>query len=135
MILVDTSVWIEHFRAGNESLSRLLDAHQVWAHPFVIGELACGNLENRKEILSRLKCLPSISAATHFEVLFFVERNRLAGLGIGYVDLHLLASVALAPSAQLWTRDRRLAEIASSMGYVADCKENRQTWRDHEREK
>ena len=116
MILVDTSVWIEHFRVGNEELSRLLDDHQVWAHPFVIGELACGNLENRKEILSRLKCLPSVSAATHSEVLFFIERNRLAGLGIGYVDLHLLAAVALAPPARLWTRDRRLAAVADGLG-------------------
>ena len=119
MILVDTSVWIEHFRVGNESLSRLLDAHQVWVHPFVIGELACDSLENRKEILSRLKCLPSVPAATHSEVLFFVERNRLAGLGIGYVDLHLLTAVALVPPARLWTRDRRLATVANNMGYAS----------------
>lgn len=116
MILVDTSVWIEHFRVGNESLSRLLDAHQAWAHPFVVGELACGTLENRKEILSWLKCLPSLPAATHSEVLFFVERNRLSGLGIGYADLHLLAAVALAPPAELWTRDRRLAAAADGLG-------------------
>lgn len=115
MILVDASVWIEHFRVGNEELSRLLDDHQVLVHPFVVGELACGNLEDRKEILSRLRCLPSVPAATHSEALFFMERNRLAGLGVGYVDVHLLAAVALAPPARLWTRDRRLAAVADGL--------------------
>ncbi|MCY4611843.1 MAG: VapC toxin family PIN domain ribonuclease [Gammaproteobacteria bacterium] len=116
MILVDTSVWIEHFRVGNETLSRLLDAHQVWIHPFVIGEIACGNLEDRKEILSGLQQLPSIPVAMHSEVLFFLERSRLAGLGVGYVDLHLLAAVALAPPMRLWTRDQRLATMADGIG-------------------
>ena len=116
MILVDTSVWIEHFRVGNEALARLLDEHQVWVHPFVIGEIACGNLEDRKEILSGLGHLPAVPMATHSEVLFFMERNRLAGLGIGYVDLHLLASASLAPPMRLWTRDRRLGTVADGMG-------------------
>ena len=112
MILVDTSVWIEHFRAGNEALSRLLDDHQVLTHPFVVGELACGNLTNRSEVLSGLGHLPSMPVATHSEILFFIEQNRLSGLGVGYVDLHLLAAVALAPPTQLWTRDRRLETVA-----------------------
>ena len=118
MILVDTSVWIEHFRVGNEALSRLLDAHQVWVHPFVIGEIACGDLEDRKEILSGLGHLPVVPVAMHSEVLFFLERNRLSGLGVGYVDLHLLASVALAPPMRLWTRDRRLATVANGLHCV-----------------
>ena len=115
MILVDTSVWIEHFRVGNEALSRLLEDHQVLTHPFVVGELACGALADRNEILSRLKCLPSVPAATHSEVLFFIERNRLTGLGAGYVDVHLLAAAALAPPTRLWTRDRRLAAVADGL--------------------
>ena len=115
MVLADTSVWIEHFRVGNESLFRLLDAHQVWIHPFVIGEIACGNLEDRKEILSGLGHLPAMPVAMHSEVLFFLERNRLSGLGVGYVDLHLLAAVALAPPMRLWTRDRRLATVADGL--------------------
>ena len=124
MILVDTSVWVEHFRVGNEALSQLLDAHQVWIHPFVTGEIACGNLENRKEILSGLKHLPAAPVALHSEVLFFLERNRLEGLGIGYVDLHLLASALLAPPMRLWTRDRRLAAIANGMGCAEIVEEN-----------
>lgn len=115
MILADTSVWIEHFRVGNESLSRLLGVHQVWIHPFVIGEIACGNLEDRREILSGLSHLPAVPVAMHSEVMFFLERNRLAGLGIGYVDLHLLAAVALAPPMRLWTRERRLATVADGL--------------------
>lgn len=116
MILADTSVWVEHFRVGNEALARLLDAHQVWVHPFVIGEIACGSLGNREEILSGLGHLPAVPVATHSEVLFFMERNQLVGLGIGYVDLHLLASTSLAPPMRLWTQDRRLATIADGMG-------------------
>lgn len=116
MILVDTSVWVEHFRVGNEALARLLDKHQVWIHPFVIGEIACCNLGNHEEILSRLGHLPAVPAATHSEALFFMERNRLAGLGIGYIDLHLLASASLAPPMRLWTRDRRLGTVADGMG-------------------
>ena len=123
MILVDSSIWAEHFRVGNEVLARLLNEHQVWIHPFVIGEIACGNLEDRKEILSGLGHLPAVPMATHSEALFFLERNRLAGLGIGYVDLHLLASVSLAPPIRLWTRDRRLAEIANDMGCARDAGE------------
>ncbi len=115
MILVDTSIWVEHFRIGNEVLAHLLDRHQVWVHPFVIGEIACGNLGNREEILSGLGHLPTVPAATHPEVLFFMERNQLAGLGIGYVDLHLLASTSLAPPMRLWTRDRRLGTVADDL--------------------
>lgn len=112
MILVDTSVWVEHLRSGNPTLTSELAAGRVLAHPFVIGELACGNLRNRREVLDLLGRLPSVPAATHAEALDFLERRALMGRGIGFVDVHLLASAALAAPARLWTRDRRLAAVA-----------------------
>lgn len=112
MILVDTSIWIDHFRAGDPALIRLLEASRVSAHVFVIGELACGTLKNRTEILSFLHDLPRTHTATDDEVLFFIERHRLMGLGIGYVDAHLLAGISLTPGTRLWTRDRRLHDAA-----------------------
>ncbi len=115
MILVDTSVWVDHLRRGNASLSTSLESAEVLCHPFIIGELACGNLTRRKEILSLLSKLPECPVAEHDEMLAFVETNRLMASGIGWIDVHLLASVALS-QAQLWTLDRRLAEIARSLG-------------------
>ena len=115
MILVDTSVWIDHLRAGDVGLTALLDRSQVLMHPFVVGELACGNLSNRMEILRLLQDLPQISVATDPEVLLFIERHRLMGRGVGYVDAHLLAATMLANPAQLWTRDQRLAAVAESL--------------------
>ncbi len=115
MILVDSSVWIDHLRAGAPSLVELLNAGRVLAHPFVVGELACGNLRNRKAVLSLLQDLPAVPVATDDEVLFFIERHGLMGKGIGYVDAHLLSAVALAGSSQLWTRDSRLCAVAESM--------------------
>lgn len=116
MILVDTSVWIDHLRRGNSELSRLLEATQVMAHPFVVGEMACGNLVNRVEVLQLLGDLPAATVASDSEVLFFIDRHRLMGRGIGYIDAHLLAAVSLTAHARLWTRDRRLAAVAGELG-------------------
>ena len=114
MILVDSSVWIDHLRAGNAELSAALEAGLVLTHPFVIGELACGNLANRDDILSWLQNLSAAPVATEVEVLAFIEARSLMGRGIGYVDAHLLASTALA-DARLWTRDRRLHLLAEEL--------------------
>ena len=115
MILVDTSVWVEHLRAGSRSLGDALHAGQVLTHPFVIGELACGNLQNRRDVLALLGRLPSAPTATQAEALEFLERRRLMRRGIGFVDVHLLASAVLAAPARLWTIDRRLAAIAQEL--------------------
>lgn len=116
MILVDTSVWIDHLRRGDQSLAALLEENRVLLHPFVIGEIACGRLSDRAETLELLGNLPSANVAEHHEVLAYVDRHRLYGRGIGYVDAHLLASVALMPGAVLWTRDRRLHSVAAVLG-------------------
>ena len=115
MILVDTSVWIDHLRTGDERLIDLLDSSQILAHTFVIGELACGNLRKRDEVLRLLNDLPQAPVASQEEVLHFIERNRLMGQGIGYIDAHLLASTALADRALIWTRDQRLQKIARKL--------------------
>lgn len=115
MILVDTSVWINHLRAGDDELVERLHAGEVACHPFVVGELACGNLRNRDEILTLLSALPALPKAEDGEVLDFIARWRLMGRGLGLVDMHLLASCLLA-DAGLWTRDRKLAEAAGDLG-------------------
>lgn len=115
MILVDTSVWVDHLRSGEPSLAAALDGGRVLMHPFVLGELACGNLKNRVQVLRLLSDLPSAPTATDTEALGLIERRALIGRGIGFVDVHLLASVALAGSGRLWTRDRRLAAVAARM--------------------
>jgi hypothetical protein len=115
MILVDTSVWVDHLRAGVEALAAHLDGSRVLMHPFVLGELACGNLRNRGELLALLKDLPQAAVASDAEVLFFIERHALMGRGIGYLDAHLLAAVALDGAAQLWTRDKRLRSVADTL--------------------
>ena len=112
MILVDTSIWIEHLRAKDENLTGLLHSGQVLTHPMVIGELACGNLRNRNRILFLLERLPKASVASDNEVLFFIEQHQLMGCGIGYIDAHLLAATALTESAHLWTHDMRLVKVA-----------------------
>ncbi len=111
MVLVDTSVWVSHLRSGNARLRELLEEGKVISHPFIIGELACGNLKNRHEILPLLKALPSATAAEHEEILRFIEDQRLMGLGLGYVDVHLLAAARLT-AAPLWTNDKRLKAAA-----------------------
>ena len=115
MILVDTSVWIDHLRKPEPHLMVALEAGQALIHPFVVGELACGNLKNRVELLSLLLDLPPAPVATDAEALGFVDRRELMGRGIGYLDIHLLASVALAGTARLWTRDKRLAAVAERL--------------------
>jgi predicted nucleic acid-binding protein len=115
VILVDTSVWVDHLRAGDQHLAELLDRDVAASHDFVIGEVACGNLNNRQEVLSLLSFLPKCETATHDEVLFFIERHQLMGRSIGYVDACLLAAVTLS-KARLWTRDKRLAAMADDLG-------------------
>lgn len=116
MILVDTSVWVDHLRSGDARLADLLDRAQVVMHPFVVGEIACGQLADRQAVLELLQDLPAVSVADGGEVLGFIDRHRLHGKGIGYVDVHLLASVALTEGASLWTRDRRLLAAAHGLG-------------------
>lgn len=115
MILVDTSVWIDHLRASNPTLGAALARTQVLLHPFVIGELACGNLKNRQEVLQLLGELPTAPQASKGEALAFIEERALMGRGIGYIDVHLLASALLAGS-RFWTKDKRLAEVAAELG-------------------
>ena len=115
MILVDTSVWIDHLRRADAELIVSLEGTMVVVHPLVIGELACGNLKNRATILDLLRHLPSAVEATDDEVLMFIERHGLMGRGIGYIDALLLASTALGGNTRLWTRDRRLGRVAQSL--------------------
>lgn len=119
MILVDTSVWVDHLRKGNARLAGLLEETMVATHPFVIGELACGNLRNRSGILGLLQQLPRFPVATDTEVLYFIERQQLMGRGIGYVDAHLLAATVLADDGRLWTVDGRLVKLTAELGVAA----------------
>jgi predicted nucleic acid-binding protein len=117
VILVDTSVWIQHLRSGEPRLVEELEAGRVCVHPMVIGEIACGKIGNRAEVLELLGHLPAVTVATNAEALEFIERRALMGRGSGFVDVHLLASAALT-EVPIWTRDKRLAEVA------ADCRLN-----------
>lgn len=114
-MLVDTSVWVDHLAGGNPALAELLEAGDVETHPFVVGELALGNLRWRDGILGYLEALPSVPPAEHAEVLHLVEDRELAGSGLGWVDVHLLAS-ALIGGTRLWTLDRALAAAAARLG-------------------
>jgi len=115
VLLVDTSVWVYHFRRTLPPLRELLESGEVLIHPFVIGEISCGHLSNRDEILQLLQQLPSVEVAAHTEVLALVEGRRLYGEGIGWVDAHLLASSILT-AVPLWTRDSRLARVSRRLG-------------------
>ena len=115
MILVDTSVWIDHLRKGAPALAAALEESRILMHPFVLGELACGNLKNRGEVLRLLRDLPAAPTVTDLEALGFIERRALMGRGIGYIDIHLLASATLAGPARLWTRNKRLAAVAAEL--------------------
>jgi predicted nucleic acid-binding protein len=114
MVLVDTSVWVDHFRRGLPELAGQLEAAAVVCHPFVLGELACGNLRNRREILELLQTLCTCPVAAHEEILHFIESNHLMGLGLGYIDVHLLASAKLA-NLPLWTLDHPLQSVAARL--------------------
>ncbi|MFQ5382643.1 MAG: type II toxin-antitoxin system VapC family toxin [Dehalococcoidia bacterium] len=116
MILVDTSIWIGHLRGKRSRLEAALEEGVVLRHPFVIGEIACGNLRNRAELLELLGNLPTAPVADLEEALAFIEARGLMGRGIGYVDVHLLAAVELAGRALIWTADRRLARVARELG-------------------
>jgi predicted nucleic acid-binding protein len=116
VILVDTSVWVDHLRAGNKALADLLNTGMVLTHPFIIGELALGNLRRREVVLSALSDLPQASIATDVEVLQFIDNDALFGRGAGYVDIHLLAAVRLTAGSTLWTSDKRLHGIAVQLG-------------------
>jgi predicted nucleic acid-binding protein len=119
VILVDTSVWVEHLHVGNEDLAAFLNGGEVLGHPFVIGELALGNLRPRNPFLSDLRDLPQAIAAEDEEVLRLIDRHVLFGRGIGYVDAHLLAATRLTAGSKLWTRDRRLHTVAAQLGLAA----------------
>ena len=114
MVLVDTSLWVVHLRNGNIGLETLLNEGHVVCHPFIVGELACGNLKNRAEILSLLQALPVATHVEHEEVMKFIEDHTLMGKGLGYIDIHLIVS-AILTEIPLWTVDKRLNEVSSKL--------------------
>lgn len=119
MILVDTSVWVDHLRRGDSGMRRLLEEDDVSMHPFVIGELSLGHINPRNEILEFLRSIPPAQVAEEEEVVSFIGAHRLYGVGIGYVDAHLLASAWLGPDTRLWTRDQRVRKIARDLAIEA----------------
>jgi predicted nucleic acid-binding protein len=114
MILVDTSVWVDHLRHGEAALVDALMRSRVAIHPHVVLELACGNLKNRQQVLELLQALPAVKVALDAEVMHLIESRSLMGRGIGFVDAHLCASAILS-GAQLWTRDKRLLAVAQAL--------------------
>ena len=119
MVLVDTSVWVAHLQRGNNALAGLLNRAQVLSHPFVLGELALGSLQQRDTVLNALQNLPQAHVASAGEVLSFIATHALHGIGIGYVDAHLLASARLTPGSLLWTLEKRLAAAALRLGVAS----------------
>jgi predicted nucleic acid-binding protein len=115
MILVDSSVWIDHFRAADNYLKGHLESQQVVCHPFVIGELACGRIAHRSVVLAELARLPQCKVSSHAEAMRLIEEQSIAGAGLGWVDIHLLASALISPQTLLWTRDKRLADVAKRL--------------------
>jgi predicted nucleic acid-binding protein len=118
-VLADTSVWIDHFKRRNSTLEQFLEKDAVSCHEFVVGELACGTLRHRAEILGLLSGLQTVPTVDHEEALHFLSERRLMGRGLGWVDVHLLAS-AIVTGEQLFTLDRRLAAAASAMGIALE---------------
>ncbi|HPO17398.1 MAG TPA: PIN domain-containing protein [Candidatus Hydrogenedentes bacterium] len=114
-ILADTSVWVDHLRSPNKRLAELLRADEVVCHSFVIGELACGNIKNRTQILHLLQALPTVQKVEDDEILLFIEQHHLMRRGLGLIDIHLLASTALS-DVYLWTLDTRLCQAAKELG-------------------
>lgn len=121
MILVDTSVWVDHLRRGDARLVDLLNRGMVLMHPFIVGEIALGSLTDRALIIESMHALPAAAVAEEAEVLTLIESRALHGGGIGYVDAHLLASVVLMPGTQLWTRDKKLNATAGQLGLAWDA--------------
>ena len=119
MILADTSIWVDHLRRSEAMLEQLLQARRILLHPFVIGELAMGNWPKRDLTLRDLRKLPQAVTASHNEMLLFIDQHKLFGLGMGYVDSHLLAAVRLTPGSSLWTRDKKLHSVADKLGLAA----------------
>jgi predicted nucleic acid-binding protein len=119
MILVDTSVWIDHLARGDSGLQSLLEEGEVLMHPYIVAEIALGSLTRRDETVGALQGLPEIPVARHVEVMAFLGNERLFGIGIGYVDLHLLAATRLAAGTKLWTRDRPLLQAALKLNLAA----------------
>ena len=115
MILVDTSVWIDHFHQSDEDLIELLLSNQVCIHPFILGELSCGNISNRKEVISLLRTLRSIDLVEDDEVFILIKDRKLFGKGLGFIDIHLLAS-AMIHHIPIWTRDKSLKRVAGELG-------------------
>jgi len=120
-ILIDTSVWIKHLRESDKNLIRLLEQGLVACHPFIIGELACGGIKNRYEIISLLNDLPSTDILDHHDIMEFIEYRKIMNKGIGYVDVHLLGS-ALVSETHLWTFDKALRKIANKLSIEYDIK-------------
>lgn len=119
MILVDTSVWIDHLARSDSQLQSLLEEGEVLMHPYIVAEIALGSLPQRDETVGALQALPEIPLAQHVEVMAFLDNEKLFGIGIGYVDLHLLAATRLASETRLWTRDRRLLQAALRLDLAA----------------
>ena len=119
MILADTSVWIDHLARGDSGLQSLLEEGEVLMHPYIVAEIALGSLTRRDETVGALQALPEIPVARHVEVMAFLGNERLFGIGIGYVDLHLLAATRIAAGTKLWTRDRRLLHAALKLDLAA----------------
>jgi predicted nucleic acid-binding protein len=119
VILVDTSVWVQHFRARDSTLTKLLEEGAALIHPFVIGELSLGSFHQRELVLQMLSRLPAANVATNAEALRFIDQNALFGRGVGYVDVHLLAATRLTAGSQLWTLDKRLNDVAVELRIAA----------------
>lgn len=119
MILIDTSIWIDHIRSADELVEQLLWAGRVVMHPFVVGEVALGSLASRKAIIGLMQGFDELRVARPAEVMAFIERHDLHGAGIGYVDAHLLVSTRLTPETALWTRDKRLLAVAERLSLAA----------------
>lgn len=116
MILVDTSIWIDHFRYGDEELRKIVNDDRLVCHPFIVGELALGSLRERNAVLAFLAAQREVMIATHAEVMTIIERHSIFSMGIGYTDAHLVTSILLDPRSSLWTRDKRLAAAAQKVG-------------------
>lgn len=116
MILVDTSVWVDHFRNPEPDLLKILDAGEVLMHAMIVGEIACGNVPNQAEVLRKMNNLPAIDESSHAEVLSMIDSKSLMRRGIGYIDAHLICSVLNREGVTLWTRDRRLRQVAEDIG-------------------